>query len=191
MEKLLASDLGPLVTNFRDRQREEQPRERRKWPEEKLPVGLESLRNFNIRAKIVGPQGLFVKHIQQETGARVQIKGVGSGFIESETGRESDDPMHVHVSGPEQIMVDKARELAEDLLIVVREKWQEAKIVMEGGQTGGYGGNQGYGGQYGQPPPPPSYDAPAPPPGGAYTAPPPPVRALNSHSPATVFHIAE
>ena len=180
MEKLLASDLGPLVTNFRDRQREEQPRERRKWPEERLPVGLESLRNFNVRAKIVGPQGLFVKHIQQETGARVQIKGIGSGFIESETGRESDDPMHVHVSGPEQIMVDKAKEFAEDLLVVVREKWQEAKIVMEGGQVGGYGGAaQGYGGQYGQPPPPPSYDAPAPPPGGAYPAPPPPVSAHN------------
>jgi hypothetical protein len=27
----------------------------RKWPEEKLPVGLESIRNFNVRAKVVGP----------------------------------------------------------------------------------------------------------------------------------------
>jgi hypothetical protein len=176
VEKLLASDLGPLVTNFRDRQREEQPRERRKWPEERIPVGLESLRNFNIRAKIVGPQGLFVKHIQQETGARVQIKGVGSGFIESDTGRESDEPMHVHISGPEQIMVDQAKDLADDLLVVVREKWAEAKYVLEGGQpaAGGYGGYQ---------PPPPSYGAP-PPPDGSYPpappgqAPPPPVSRL-------------
>lgn len=43
-------------------------------------------------------QGLFVKFIQQETGTRVQIKGMGSGFIETETGRESEDPMHVHVT---------------------------------------------------------------------------------------------
>lgn len=28
----------------------------RKWPEEKLPIELDSLRNFNLRAKIVGPQ---------------------------------------------------------------------------------------------------------------------------------------
>lgn len=27
----------------------------RKWPEEKVPVGIESLRNFNVRAKVVGP----------------------------------------------------------------------------------------------------------------------------------------
>lgn len=27
----------------------------RKWPEEKLPVGLDSIRNFNVRAKVVGP----------------------------------------------------------------------------------------------------------------------------------------
>jgi len=90
----------------------------RKWPEEKLPVGLESIRNFNVRAKVVGPtvrsfflfslfllpyadlyaQGMFVKYIQQETGTRVQIKGLGSGFIDQETGRESDEAMHIHIT---------------------------------------------------------------------------------------------
>jgi len=175
VEKLLNTDLGPLVTDFRARQRDEaqQPRERRKWPEEKIPVGLESLRNFNVRAKIVGPQGLFVKHIQQETSARVQIKGRGSGFVENETGRESDEPMHIHISGPEQIMVDQAKDLAEDLLQVVREEWEKARVVMDqynhGQQAGPYA-------QY-QQPPPPSYGAPAPPPGGDYPAPPPPSSA--------------
>ena len=43
-------------------------------------------------------QGLFVKYIQQETGARVQIKGQGSGFVDQETGRESDEPMHIHIT---------------------------------------------------------------------------------------------
>ena len=41
---------------------------------------------------------MFVKHIQQETGTRVQIKGQGSGFYESESGRESDEPMHIHIT---------------------------------------------------------------------------------------------
>lgn len=162
--------MGPLVTDFRAKQRDEQqPRERRKWPEEKIPVNLESLRNFNVRAKIVGPQGLFVKHIQQESNARVQIKGRGSGFVENDTGRESDEPMHIHISGPEQIMVDQAKDLAEDLLLVVREEWEKATVVMDQynhqQQAGPYS-------QY-QQPPPPSYNAPAPP-GGDYPAPPPP-----------------
>ena len=92
------------------------PISQRKWPEEKLPVGLESIRNFNVRAKVVGPsvsdedcrhalhvantgpQGVFVKYIQQETQTRVQIKGIGSGFVDQETGREADEPMYIHVT---------------------------------------------------------------------------------------------
>jgi hypothetical protein len=79
-------------------------------------VGLESIRNFNVRAKVVGPsvrfvtfsvfrqelkkamQGTFVKYIQQETGTRVQIKGSGSGFIEQETGQESNEPLYIHIT---------------------------------------------------------------------------------------------
>ena len=42
--------MGSLVEDKKDRLKE-----KRKWPEEKLPVGLESIRNFNVRAKVVGP----------------------------------------------------------------------------------------------------------------------------------------
>ena len=41
---------------------------------------------------------MFVKYIQQETGTRVQIKGLGSGFVDQETGKESDEPMHIHIT---------------------------------------------------------------------------------------------
>lgn len=40
---------------------------------------------------------MFVKYIQAETGTRVQIKGMGSGFYENDTGVESTDPMHVNI----------------------------------------------------------------------------------------------
>jgi hypothetical protein len=39
-----------------------------------------------------------VKHIQQKTGCKVQIKGRGSGFREHGTDRESDEPMYLHVA---------------------------------------------------------------------------------------------
>lgn len=83
---------GPVDNGFGQRG------ERRKWPEVKLPIELETIRNFNVRAKVVGPGGLFVKHIQNETGTRVQIKGRGSGFYDQETGREADEPMHISIS---------------------------------------------------------------------------------------------
>ena len=117
-------------------------------------MGLESLRNFNVRAKVVGPQGLFVKYIQQETQTRVQIKGLGSGFIEQETGRESDEPMHIHITcasplpflywscahpslafwdgrGPDETMVARAKVLTEDLLEVVRIEHGKAKAILQ------------------------------------------------------------
>lgn len=105
VNELVNQDLGPLVEDrsqfAKNRERYfEQGRDqggKRKWPEEKLAIGLESMRNFNVRAKVVGPGGMFVKYIQAETGTRVQIKGLGSGFIENETGREAEEPMHVYI----------------------------------------------------------------------------------------------
>lgn len=81
--------------------REERPeikRPERKFHEKRLPVDVGGTPHFNLRAKIVGPNGAFVKHIQQETGSRVQLKGKGSGFYESSTGVESEEPLHVHIS---------------------------------------------------------------------------------------------
>ena len=41
---------------------------------------------------------MFVKYIQKETATRVQIKGIGSGFVDQETGQEHDEPMHIHIT---------------------------------------------------------------------------------------------
>lgn len=72
--------------------------QQRKWPEERIPIDLEPIPGFNLRAQVVGHQGTYVKHIQQETRCRVQIKGRNSGFMEHGTGRESDEPMYLHVA---------------------------------------------------------------------------------------------
>lgn len=188
VNELIEQDLGPLTEAPFVHQRRErrEPRERQKWPEHKLEIGLENLRNFNVRAKVVGPGGMFVKFIQSETGSRVQIKGVGSGFYEIDTGTESTEPMHINITGPDDSQNIKAKELAEDLLIVVKEKWAEAKAVNDQAQAQyntpminqpmymGFGGVSAQAGhmpgmpgqmpqQYGQPPLPPSGEAPPPP----------------------------
>jgi len=164
VNELIAIDLGPLVEDKKDRLRE-----KRKWPEEKIPVGLESIRNFNVRAKVVGPSGLFVKYIQQETGTRVQIKGIGSGFVDQETGRESDEPMHIHITGPEEGPIARAKVLTEDLLEVVRAEHAKMQTVLHQqqmelhqaqAQYAAYSAMSGYA------PPPPSGAPPPPPPGG-------------------------
>lgn len=70
----------------------------RKWPEDKVPIGLESIPGFNIRAQVVGSGGSYVKHIQSETGCRVQIKGYGSGYLENSTNREYEEDMFLHIT---------------------------------------------------------------------------------------------
>ncbi|CAA7268518.1 unnamed protein product [Cyclocybe aegerita] len=162
IHELIALDMGSLV------EKGDKTRERRKWPEEKLPVGLESIRNFNIRAKVVGPSGSFVKYIQSETSTRVQIKGIGSGFIDQETGQEEPVPLYIHITGPEEGQVARAKVLTEDLLLVVRQEHAKMQVVVHQQQMELHQAQAQYAaysamGSYA--PPPPSAPAPPPPPG--------------------------
>ncbi|KAK4496418.1 hypothetical protein PRZ48_012398 [Zasmidium cellare] len=148
INELMKQELPNLIDERRFRKpREEQPQVerdhlgRRKWPEERIPIDLEPIPGFNLRAQVVGSGGSYVKHIQQETRCRVQIKGRGSGFIEHDTGHESDEQMYLHVAGPEQAMVDAAKEQCLSLLESVKESYEAFK---ERGppNRGGYGGEQ-------------------------------------------------
>ncbi|KAK4216269.1 hypothetical protein QBC37DRAFT_279762 [Rhypophila decipiens] len=158
IEEMMKQELPQLVDERRFRRREQEERPpverdefgRRKWPEEKIAIDMESVPGFNLRAQVVGHGGAYVKHIQNETGCRVQIKGRGSGFIEHSTQRESDEPMYLHVAGPDPAMVEKAKELCEDLVTNVREQFEQFKSrpprsYNGGGGGGGYGGDRAYG----------------------------------------------
>ncbi|OAA36776.1 KH domain protein [Beauveria brongniartii RCEF 3172] len=159
VNELIEQELPQLVDERRFKRRErEQPENddnsrRNKWPEESIPVGLEPVPGFNLRAQIVGAGGSYVKHIQQETGCRVQIKGRGSGYIERDTNQESDEEMFLHVAGPDPGMVEKARDLCKDLIENVREQYEEfrSRPPRQHGDRGGYSdrgdrGDRGYGG---------------------------------------------
>lgn len=105
IDELMKQELPNLIDERRFRRRDEaQPQVerdslgRRKWPEEQIPIDLEPIPGFNLRAQVVGAGGSYVKYIQGETRCRVQIKGRGSGFMEHDTGRESDEQMYLHVA---------------------------------------------------------------------------------------------
>ena len=104
---------------------------------------------------MVGQGGAYVKHIQNETKCRVQIKGQGSGFKDAATGQEGEEPMYLHVAGPDARDVQRAKELCEDLVTNVREQWQRHRDNPPpqrgyGGHGGGRNpesyGSSGYGG---------------------------------------------
>lgn len=104
IEDLKSQELPNLIDPARFRRRDAPPqferdeRGRRKWPEARVPVDLEPIHGFNLRAAVVGTSGNNVKWIQSETGCKVQIKGRGSGFLEHDTNQESEENMYLHIT---------------------------------------------------------------------------------------------
>ncbi|KAI0392722.1 hypothetical protein F5Y17DRAFT_467331 [Xylariaceae sp. FL0594] len=150
IEEMMKQELPNLVDERRFRRRDQEQVERdefgrRKWPEAKIPINLEPVQGFNLRAQIVGHGGAYVKHIQQETGCRVQIKGRGSGYLEASTNRESDEDMYLHVAGPDADQVEKAKELCEDLVSKVKDEYEDFKARPPRQHYGGHGGHGGHG----------------------------------------------
>lgn len=128
--KLINSELGPLVDERRFRKKEDFERDefgRRKWPEEKIFIDMPPIRGFHLRASVVGTGGSNVKFVQSETRTRIQIKGQGSGFQEAGTDKESDEPMHLHVTGPDVAEVHRAKGMLEDLIASIRVKYEDFK----------------------------------------------------------------
>ncbi|KAF4948743.1 hypothetical protein FGADI_9398 [Fusarium gaditjirri] len=153
INELIQQELPQLVDERRFRRRDQEQVERdefgrRKWPEEKIPISLEPVHGFNLRAQVVGHGGAYVKHIQQETTCRVQIKGRGSGYLEAATNQESDEDMFLHVTGPDPNMVAKAKELCEDLIANVKEQYEEFKSRPPRYGSDRYGGDRHGGDRY-------------------------------------------
>ena len=96
-----------------------------------IPSDTSILPGFGIRSRIVGPAGQYVKHIAQEAGCRVQIRGRGSQFLEQSTGKELDEPIHLWIQSNNPGGLDQGRRLCEDLIATVKAEFNKAVMAAE------------------------------------------------------------
>jgi hypothetical protein len=111
----------------------------------KVPVGIDPMADpkFPLIGKILGPKGQFVKHIANETGTKVQLKGRGSGYIESQTQMESHEPLYLHIIGPNPKSVVDAKALAESLIDHVKREYSEFLATKANPMNAGFPGFPG------------------------------------------------
>lgn len=91
------------------------------YVQEKVFVAMDNApEDFDVRTKLIGNNYTNFNFIANSTGAKVILRGRGSGFIEPTSGKEAFEAMYVFISHPTQVGVDNARKLVQNLIDTVR-----------------------------------------------------------------------
>jgi hypothetical protein len=93
-ESQTAADLGPLPSSF---PQPPTPQSSRKLTC-RFDIGIDNDKEFQVARRIIGQKGANMKKIVEATGAKLRLRGKGSGYLEGPLKEESQEPLHLCVS---------------------------------------------------------------------------------------------
>ncbi|PRP82987.1 hypothetical protein PROFUN_09938 [Planoprotostelium fungivorum] len=95
----------------------------------KIPVPVEKYPTYNFIGLIIGPRGNTQKRMEKETGVKISLRGKGS--VKEGKGKKynpsEEEPLHVFLIGDNDIQLEKAATLINDLLVPVDDSKNEHK----------------------------------------------------------------
>jgi len=92
-------------------------------PQCQFLIGIEEERQFQVTRRLLSSHGKHVKAIAEESGAKLRLRGKGSGFLEGPEKLESTDPLMMCVSAQDQESYSKAKSLVWSLLEDVHKQY--------------------------------------------------------------------
>jgi len=118
----------------------------------KVFVGMEGTdANYDVIARVTGPNNSYLEHIQNASKAQVTLRGVGSGWKEGgltpDGLKESMEPLHLFINAKNKMGLDNAKSLCENLCSTLRTEYYQWVQQRQAYSQQGY---QQYYGGYGQ-----------------------------------------
>lgn len=93
-------------------------------PQCQFYIGIEEEPHFKVTRRVLGSHGKFVKAIAESSGAKLRLRGRGSGFLEGAEQLESTDELMLCVSAPDAAGYADAVRLVRELLEGVYEEYR-------------------------------------------------------------------
>eukprot|EP01055_Gregarina_sp_Pseudo9_P002258 Gregarina_sp_Pseudo_9__2257@NODE_258_length_3392_cov_8_881002_g241_i0_p1_GENE_NODE_258_length_3392_cov_8_881002_g241_i0NODE_258_length_3392_cov_8_881002_g241_i0_p1_ORF_typecomplete_len537_score93_72KH_1/PF00013_29/8e05GcnA_N/PF18229_1/0_23_NODE_258_length_3392_cov_8_881002_g241_i013022912 len=87
----------------------------RKWTS-RYEIQIDPHDGFQVTRRIIGTRGANMKKINASTGAKLRLRGRGSGYLEGSSRQEADDPLHLWMSSCDALKYKVARSMTEKLL---------------------------------------------------------------------------
>jgi hypothetical protein len=95
------------------------------YVQDKVFVGLTQVaENFDLKEKLQGTANSFFDHIMRTTGARIHLRGRGSGYIEPTSGKESFEALYIYIQHGNKEGLSKAKQLCDDLVRHVQQEYE-------------------------------------------------------------------